>query len=1076
MNRLTQALAEVCREHVLDEKWLVAPARREYDQWRETIARAGTPVANLQPMSLPKMALHLAGPAMAARGATLASKVWCEALVDAACRTLARDDGYLLSGDPDPGLARALAAAVRELRLGDLSPGDLAEKRFEVPEKGRELAAILAAYVEALAQHGLVDYADVCRIAAERVVADPGVLPIGLLVLVPADVELRPVEQALLDAIPARMRIGLPVDEPVDQPVGRPVKEPGAELPGEGGLTDAALLRWIDSPTDAPEPRGDGTARVFRAEGEVNEVREVLRRCLAEGVPLDHVELLHTDRKTYVPLVYETLVRSHETSARTARADAGGLDGLPVTFAEGIPARYTPPGRALAAWVSWVRDGHPQSTLVRMFRAGLLDASSAEGGEIDPCKLASHFRSVSVGAGCERYLPKLDEKIVATELASHRRPRSLTDDPEEEEARRLERARERTTALRALRDLIAGVLDVTPDLRAPEADILRAGKEFLERFAGANGELDNYARKKLVEEIDEVLAIVDRGLGWSGVGPWEWLAALPNETPLAGSRPRPGCLHVAPVLGGGHSGRPHTFIVGLDDARFPGAGLQDPILLDGERERFAGGKLRTAAGRLAQRMADFSRALARLRGRVTLSYSCRSLVDDREAFASPVLVSAYRILSGEPGGDQAGLEGWAGRPVSFAPDGEDLSLDEAEWWLWRGCAGERIEEAGALVNECHPNLKRGTEAARHRERLEFTVYDGRVPEAAADARLNPLLPDGPVVSASRLETAGRCPRAYFFRYALRIEPPEDPGADPDEWLDGLARGSLLHEVFRDFMAELVAAGEKPVYARHAARLAEVLDRHVARQRDEAPPPSESVFRRECADLREAARTFLAEEEVLCRTSSPAFLEAAIGLPPDGEGTDLDTREPVAIALGGGRTVRVRGRLDRIDRIEDPPPPGGECGGELFAIWDYKTGSTFRYRDADPFRQGRNVQHAVYLGIAEAALREKVSPAASVALFGYFFPGPRGQGERRTYSPQQLARGHEVIASLCDTVAGGAFVATDRADDCAYCDYAPVCGQTDAEAANSRLKLEHEANSVLSPFRRLRSGGEGGADG
>ncbi|MHC4252031.1 MAG: PD-(D/E)XK nuclease family protein, partial [Planctomycetota bacterium] len=684
MNRLAHALAEVCREHPLDEKWLVAPTLRIGHQWVEAAARSVRPVVNVNVTTLRRLTLDLAGPEIASRGGRLTSDLECEALVDATCRSLVREDGYLLSGDPDPGLTRALAAAVRELRLAGLSPGDLVANRFEVPEKGHELAAIFAAYVEALTQHGLVDYADVCRMAAERVATGPGVLAAGLLVLVPADVEVRPAEQALLDAIPARMRVELPVDQPANEP-------------GEGEMTDAALLRWIDSPADAPEPRGDGTARVFRAEGEVNEVREVLRRCLAKGIALDEVELLYTDQETYVPLVYETF-------ARIGRTDAGGLGGLPVTFAEGLPVRYTRPGRALSAWVSWVQDGHAQSTLVRMLRAGLLDASSMEDGEIDRHKLASHFRSVPVGAGAERYLPKLDETIAAAERASRRRPRSLADEPEDEEARRRESARDRIWALRAVRDLVAGLRDLTPDLRAPDADVLRAGKEFLERFAGADGELDNYGRKKLVEEIDEILAIVDRGLEGSGAGSWEWLASLPQETRVGGSGPRPGCLHVAPVLGGGHSGRPHTFIVGLDDARFPGAGLQDPILLDGERERFAGGKLPTAAGRLAERMADFSRTLARLRGRVTLSYSCRSLVDDREAFASPALVSAYRILSGEPGGDQSGLEKWVGRPVSFAPDGEGLSLDEAEWWLWRGCAGERVEDPGALVRGRYANL------------------------------------------------------------------------------------------------------------------------------------------------------------------------------------------------------------------------------------------------------------------------------------------------------------------------------------------------------------------------------------
>jgi ATP-dependent helicase/nuclease subunit B len=1055
MNRLVQALADICRERPLDEKWLVAPTLRIGHQWVEAVARSGRAVVNVDVTTLRRSALDLAAPVLAERGVRLASDLECEALVDSACRALASEDGYLLSGDADPGLARAVAAAVSALRAAGLSGGDLAPKRFEVERKGHEIAAVLEAYVGGLARHGLVDYADVCRMSAERVAADPSAFPEGLAILVPTDTEASPVEQALLDAVPAAAIIELPVDGP---PAG---------LPDAGEPTDAALLRWIDSPADAPAPSGDGTASVFRAEGEVNEVREALRRCLAEGVPLDHVEFLHTDQETYVPLVYETL-------ARMGYADAGGLGGLPATFAEGIPARYTRPGRALSAWAAWVRNGHPQSTLVRMLRAGLLSVPGGDGEVPGFRELASVLRAVAIGSGADRYLPRLDEAIESAERASLRRARGSTDDPEDEEARR-ENAKRRDLALRALRELVAGLLELAP-ASDPEADVLRAGREFLQRFVRSGGEIDSFARDRLVENIAEVLAVLDElegALPSAAAGSWEWLAALPRSTRVGGSGPRPGCLHVAHVLSGGHSGRPRTFIVGVDDARFPGAGLQDPVLLDDERDRLARGALPTASGKLAERMRAFARTLARLRGRVTLSYSCRSIVDDREAFASPVLVSAYRILSGEPGGDQAGLEEWAGRPVSFAPAREDLALDEAEWWLWRGCAGERVENADDLVRELHKNLGFGAEAARRRADLEFTVYDGRVPEAGRE--LDPAAEGGSVVSASRLETVGRCPRAYFFRYALRIEPPDDLDADPEVWLDGLARGSLLHAVFREFMAELVAKGVDPSRARHEARLAEILDAHIMKLRDESPPPTEGVFMRECADLREAAAIFLAEEEEHCRKSRPAYLEASVGLPSDGEGTPIDTAEPVSVELPGGRSIRVRGRLDRIDRVS-PADSEGSCEDELFAIWDYKTGSTFGYRDDDPFRQGRNVQHAVYLEIAEAVLRKKVSPSARVALFGYFFPGAKGQGERMTYTPSELARGREVITLLCDTVAGGAFAASDDSGDCRYCDYAPICGQTDPEAERSRRKLEHDGNAELAPFRRLRSDGEGGADG
>ena len=68
---------------------------------------------------------------------------------------------------------------------------------------------------------------------------------------------------------------------------------------------------------------------------------------------------------------------------------------------------------------------------------------------------------------------------------------------------------------------------------------------------------------------------------------WEWLSSLPGTVKVGGSGPRPGRLHVAHALSGGHSGRKQTFVVGLDDSRFPGAGLNDPLLLDEERGKLS---------------------------------------------------------------------------------------------------------------------------------------------------------------------------------------------------------------------------------------------------------------------------------------------------------------------------------------------------------------------------------------------------------------------------------------------------------------------------------------------------------
>src|SRR4051812_37731602 len=73
MNRLTQALADFCRDNLLDEKWLIAPSRRVGQQWLESVTRSGQPVVNARIKTLTSMAIDLAAEEMAASGVTLVS-------------------------------------------------------------------------------------------------------------------------------------------------------------------------------------------------------------------------------------------------------------------------------------------------------------------------------------------------------------------------------------------------------------------------------------------------------------------------------------------------------------------------------------------------------------------------------------------------------------------------------------------------------------------------------------------------------------------------------------------------------------------------------------------------------------------------------------------------------------------------------------------------------------------------------------------------------------------------------------------------------------------------------------------
>ena len=1035
LNTFLQSLRDAFAGNVLAEKWVIAPSLRMGREWLDAVTRAGGVVLNAHVKTLRTLALDLAAPEMDRRELTFLRGRRAEVLVGGLLARLETSSGgYLSALSASPGLARTLRSALRDLRLAGLTSEQLPESAFEVESKGAQMAALLTAYENDLRQRKFADDAVILGLACERLKADPSALPEGVLILAPDDQPLTGGERRLWDAIPAPHRSMLPVDF--------------SGPPAGDGLTDIELLRCLANPADAPAPTGDRSARIFRAVGEVNEIREILRRCAEDGLALDEVEIIHTDAETYVPLVFELACRL----ARDTEVPR------PATFAEGIPVRYFAPGRALSAWLSWIAEDFPQKTLVRMVHDGLLHVEQRGKKTLSFSRLAGVLRTVPIGAGQERCLDVIDREL---EAARRRVKRTTPDEQDDRSSANVRWERQRhVAALVALRDLLAALMAGVPRHDARRQDVLACAASFLETRVRCTNQDDENSRQRLLAEIRELADALDDDADVAGLDVNDWLAQLPAQLRVGGQGPRPGCLYVTNLFSGGHSGRPHTFIVGLDDSRFPGAGLQDPLLLDGERNRLSD-ELPTAAGRLAGKVADFHRLLARLRGDVTLSYCSRDLADDRELFPAGVVLAAFRILSGNPEGDLAALARWVDAPASFAPDDPDRCIEETGWWLWRLCGGDPVCDVDNVIAEHFAHLGRGMHARRERESDRFTEYDGYVPQAGKD--LDPTRENGPVLSAARLETLGKCPMDYFFRYVLEITPPETLDVDPNVWLDPMQRGCLLHEVFRTFMADLRRKDLLPDFERDFDTLSGLLDRRIERYTSLFPPPGPMVFELACRRLRQTARIFLMEEQAFCAQSVPAFLEASVGLPPESEGTLLDAADPAEIPLSVRGRIRVRGKIDRVDRIAGGKAP-------RFTIWDYKTGSSARYNQEDPFRQGRFVQGALYMELVRQRLREKVSPDAVVDSFGYFFPNENEHGERLSWTSDQLEAGPEVIDRLCGMLAAGCFPLSDDSDDMSsrYNDYRNVIGDALAASKTVTAMMDNPENHALDPFRRLRA--------
>ena len=160
-----------------------------------------------------------------------------------------------------------------------------------------------------------------------------------------------------------------------------------------------------------------------------------------------------TDVETYIPLIYETFAR--------LLAEGVSLDKIPVTFQEGIPARRFRPGRALVAWLAWIRDDYPQRGLTDMIQEGLLVIPDHDPVALSFSYLAEIFRGIGIGFGRERYLDKLNEYEKAWELRQHD---PLAGRDEDGEYREIPDgvAAKPLAAIRVLRRLVESLLELSP--------------------------------------------------------------------------------------------------------------------------------------------------------------------------------------------------------------------------------------------------------------------------------------------------------------------------------------------------------------------------------------------------------------------------------------------------------------------------------------------------------------------------------------------------------------------------------------------------------------------------------------
>jgi RecB family exonuclease len=307
---------------------------------------------------------------------------------------------------------------------------------------------------------------------------------------------------------------------------------------------------------------------------------------------------------------------------------------------------------------------------------------------------------------------------------------------------------------------------------------------------------------------------------------------------------------------------------------------------------------------------------------------------------------------------------------------------------------------------------------------------GAVWQASRAPGLDPARP----LSPSRIATLLHCPHLFLLQNVLGLDEPPEPRST--DRIEPLEFGTLVHGTLERLFTETGGAlcRREGALDEWLVRAGELVRTEYERFLRTYPLRGRGVIASQRRRFLEAVRRFVAYEW----QREPREFVAS----------ELDFGDPraVPIEVGGGATLYLRGKIDRIDRLAD-----GSC-----SVRDYKTGKAHPL-SAEPIDVALDLQIALYARVVARGLIARVAgPDGAGPQIGeavYVYATSARDAERRfdgdALGELDLAL-DDWLALACALLADGTFPRTPDAEACRWCAFRPHCGGDAAELSAAKL--------------------------
>ncbi|MBV9624435.1 MAG: PD-(D/E)XK nuclease family protein [Acidobacteria bacterium] len=1032
---------------------IVGSSRNSADDFVRSIAENSAATLGLHRFSSVQLASQIARGEIARRG--LAPLTSTGALAVAMrCIFQVQNHGAFKFFGPvanKPGFALAVEATLRELRASAIEPAELAA----LGDRGQDVAALFAEYLDQLHAGKLADIVDVVEIAAAEVDRDSAALARHPALLLDVPITSK-AEEHFLAALASRspaVFLTVIAEDPRSTTV---IGKLATEFKVQSARWDTSLDRlqhYVFGSTPASSYPEDERVDFFSAPGEGRESIEIARRiqeAARGGVRFDQIAIALRSPETYASLLEAALERGGIAAyfARgTRRPDPSGRalialllcaeEGLSAKrFAEYLSLGQVPeagvggaPPAARDLWVAASDDmvsGNNQGAEIAAAEPPPAQVAQGEpviaGTLRAPWKWEELLIEAAVVGGRERWQRRLNgldaeirQKIAALNL----------DEPDSAQIARLQRQLENLAHLKRFALPILRILDGFPGQATWGEWLLR-----LEQLATI-----------VLRRPEHVLAILSELQPIASVGPVtltevrealsDRLTQLSVEPPLN----RYGRVFIGTpdqLRGRAFS---IVFLPGLAERIFPQRLREDPLLLDRDRRRLsrADRRLLTTGERGAEERFRLRIVAGAAKEKLYFSYPRVEVALARHRVPSFYALDVRRTTLGKlPNVEEFELSAAkrSGAGLAWlAPEKPAAAIDDIEYDLsvlrpLVLAADPVLVRGGArYLMELSADLGRSLRSRWQRWQKKWGASDGLCePTGLPGELLAPYRLAARPYSPTSLQSFAACPYKFLLSAIHRLSAREE--SVPLETLDPLTRGHMYHTVVARFLREAVVRRMLPVsnssFERAQAMLDDTLAATAAEYEEQLAPAIQRVWEEDVEVLRADLRGWLGHMAEHPDGYRPELIEFAFGLPADSARDPASTPEAARLPEG----FLLHGIIDLAESNAQ----------DERRVTDHKTGKN-RTQEGMVVSGGEVLQPLLY-SLAIEALRNVPVKEARLS-----FCSATGGYTERTVAldnpSRQLAL--NVLRTIDEAIGEGFLPAAPKPGACRWCDFFPLCG-------------------------------------